>query len=46
MYIDYNYLRKTKNKPVQGKTLKLTNNLACNKTKNSLPRKKNKQVVR
>ena len=37
-----------KNKLVHAKIVKLTTNLACNKTKNSLPRNKNKhkQVLR
>ena len=34
-----------KNKLVHAKTVKLTNNLTCNKTKNSLPIKKNKQLL-
>ena len=37
--------KENKNKLVHAKRVKLTNNIACNKTKNSLPRKKNKQVL-
>ena len=38
-------IKENNNKLVHAKTVKLTNNLACNKTKKSLPRKKNKQLL-